>query len=98
MQLKGWLYCADTPNRKIAYFSLEFLSNMGSVPKEANKEAGKNANKALRFIFNVKGLTSFSQMRNMPVLNACEIFLFLLDALLQTSSHPLSMTLKGSVI
>ena len=79
--------------KKIAYFSivrhtLKFTSHIWDpYQKKQTNQLEKIPNNALRFVFNIKGLTSFSQLRKDAILNlhknveSLRDFLFLLDAL-----------------
>lgn len=63
------LKSADTPTKKIAYFSLvrptlEYASQIwDSYQNKHVKQLEKLQNKALRFIFNIKGQISFTKLR-----------------------------------
>ena len=87
------LLSTDMITKKIAY--LLIVRHTSSLPliygilakKKQTKQLEKIPNNALRFVFNIKGLTSFSQLRKDAILNlhknveSLRDFLFLLDAL-----------------
>ena len=77
---------------------------MGSSPKKQIRQLEKIQNKALRFIFKIKGQTSFSQLRKDAGIESLQErrmsarFSFLLDALEKIFSHLLNTTLQSSII